>query len=503
MFRLVLVLAAAAPFLQSLAFGYVLDDTYAIRGNAALTGWSSLGRVWLEQFGGDGGPFFGLYRPLTSTLFALLWNAGGKWPLWFHVMALLLHVAATLLVWALLRRALSSWPAFLAALWFAVHPVHVEAVANVTNTSEILVAIWTVLLALLLWPRVKSEDAISWRTSFVAAAMYLAAMLSKESGAMAAPVALLIAWGWHHDHQPTARWLLARWWRLGVAFAVAVAMVAVMRASVLGGPVTGEPIAALGIADMSAPERIAAMVSLIPKIARLLVWPPGVNPYYGPSTFPEPRVLHATLGLLLVVALVSLGARVARRADRRLLAAFGVAAMAFLPASNLLVATGQVLAERTLYVPSIGAVMALGMLLDRARDWTISRSASTTLRRLGVTLVGMLLLWSAVRAARWTDHWRNHDRLFARMIAADPEGYAGYWLAGVEATLQQRPSEGLALFERAFTLERRDRGLILDLGAALTNHGQFDRAASVYREGLKLAPRDSTLNARLRALPRR
>ena len=35
MFRLVLVLAAVAPFLQSLAFGYVLDDTYAIRGNAA------------------------------------------------------------------------------------------------------------------------------------------------------------------------------------------------------------------------------------------------------------------------------------------------------------------------------------------------------------------------------------------------------------------------------------------------------------------------------------
>src|SRR5207253_6002267 len=98
------------------------------------------------------------------------------------------------LVWKLLRRAMGEWPAFLAAAWFAVHPVHVEAVANITNTSEVMVAIWTIVLSLFLLRQ--GETSMSWRRSAIAGVLYLAALFSKESGAMAAPVAMLILWGW-------------------------------------------------------------------------------------------------------------------------------------------------------------------------------------------------------------------------------------------------------------------------------------------------------------------
>jgi Flp pilus assembly protein TadD len=108
-----------------------------------------------------------------------------------------------------------------------------------------------------------------------------------------------------------------------------------------------------------------------------------------------------------------------------------------------------------------------------------------------------------VRAERWSGHWRNHERLFARMIAADPQGYAGYWYAGLEAERENRSADALSLLEKAYAIEQRDRGVVLDLGASLTNHGQLSRAAVVYREALNLAPDDSLLNARLRALPAR
>jgi hypothetical protein len=500
---LALVIAAIVPYLQTLAFGYVLDDTYAIRGNATLNGWSSLGGVWLEQFGGDAGPFFGLYRPLTATLFAVVWNGGGKWPLWFHVMAILLHVAATLLVWRLLQRAVARGPALLGTTWFAVHPVHVEAVANITNTSEVLVAIWAILLALHLQRRAATEEPLSWRAALVAGALYLAAMLSKESGAMAAPVALLVAWGWQRDPAPSVSWIVRRWWRVFVTFTVAVLLVAIMRSLVLGGPVTGQPIAALGIVDMSAAERISAMMSLIPKIALLLLVPPGLNPHYGPSTFPASRAAVAMLGVLLLFAAFACAVVLARRRDRRLIVALGLTVLAFLPASNILVATGQVLAERTLYLSSVGMAMAVAALLERMARFAETRPRTPAWVR-AVSLAFLLLTaLNAANAIRWTGHWRNHETLFARMIAADSRGYAGYWLAGVEATLQKRPAEGLALFERAYALEKRDRGLVLDYGASLTNHGHRERAAAVYREGLELAPQDSTLNARLRALQAR
>ncbi len=494
----VLVLVAVAPFLQSLTFGYVFDDTFAILGNASLRGWGSLGRVWREQFGGDGGPFFGLYRPVTMTLFAILFNAGAKWPLWLHLAALIMHAGAAVLVWRLLRQAIGVWPAYIAALWFAVHPVHVEAVANITNGSEVLVTIWTVLLALFLLQR--RARAASWRDALIAAALYLAAMFSKESGAMAAPVAALVVWGWNRGPSANFASSLNRWWRTAAAFAVAVAVVAVTRALVLGGPLTGQPIAALGIADMTGAERIVAMISLVPRVTELLVWSPGLNPHYGPSAFPEPRAAYAALGALIVLAV--LAACVLRWPDRRALAAFGVLLVSFLPASNLLVPTGQVLAERTLYLPSVGAALLLGLGLESIQHWATTRRDAARWASLGAVAIGLglVLVFAARRSAQWTKHWRNHEKLFARMIAADSSGYAGYWLAGLEATRKNRAAEGLALLEKAYTLERRDRSLVLDLGAALTNHGQPERAAQVYRDGLALTPQDSTLNARLSAL---
>ena len=494
----VLVLVAVAPFLQSLTFGYVFDDTYAILGNASLRGWSSIGRVWLEQFGGDGGPFFGLYRPVTMTLFAILFNAGAKWPLWFHIAALALHGGAAVLVWRLLRHTLGTWPAYIAALWFAVHPVHVEAVANVTNASEVLVTVWTVLLALYLLQRRAMQE--SWREAIIAAALYLAAMLTKESGAMAAPVAALVVWGWHRDPLTVAQ-LSKRWWRTAVACAFAVVVVAVTRAIVLGGPVTGQPIAALGIAGMTGAERVVAMISLVPRVAELLVWPQGINPHYGPSAFPTQRTAYAALGALMIVG--ALAACMLRRPDRRPLAAFAILLVSFLPASNLLVPTGQVLAERTLYLPSVGAPMLVGLALEGILGWAKQRGDAARWTNLGAAAVGIVLVLFAARSARWTDHWRNHEKLFARMIAADSSGYAGYWLAGVEATRRSRPDEGLALFEKAYSLEKRDRNLVLDFGAALTNDRQHERAARVYRDALAFAPQDSTLNARLQALPNR
>src|SRR5688572_18533002 len=192
---LLLMLVALMPYLRTLAFGYVMDDTTAIRSNPDIHGWESLARVWMHPYGGPDSPYFGLYRPLTMTLFAFVWNAGGQWPIWFHLVAILMHALATVLVWRMLERVTGSFPALIAAVWFAVHPVHVEAVANVANSSEVLVAVWTCLLMLHVARAAATADRIGWATAAVAGVLYLAAFLSKESGAVAPALALLWIWG--------------------------------------------------------------------------------------------------------------------------------------------------------------------------------------------------------------------------------------------------------------------------------------------------------------------
>src|SRR5689334_12042440 len=202
----------------------------------------------------------------------------------------------------------------------------------------------------------------------------------------------------------TARWFAQRW-RLVTAFGAAVLIVAAARSVVLGGPVTGKPIGALGVEGLNIGERALALASLVPRIATLLIWPTGVSPHYGPSAIPVNRAAMAAVGLLVVGIAVAIGAWLMRRGDRRVLAAVAVIMIAFLPASNLLVATGQVLAERTLYLSSVGAATAAGVLLERLAQYASQRASADAITRVGLVAVATLLLLAAANTTKWVGHW--------------------------------------------------------------------------------------------------
>jgi hypothetical protein len=93
-----------------------------------------------------------IYRPLTTVSFAVDWFIGRGLPWVFHAMNVLEHGVASVLVYLLLAELAAPAAAFAGALVFAVHPVHVEAVANVVGRAEVMSAIFY-LWALLLWAR--------------------------------------------------------------------------------------------------------------------------------------------------------------------------------------------------------------------------------------------------------------------------------------------------------------------------------------------------------------
>jgi hypothetical protein len=378
--RVALIIAAFTPFVATLFFGYVYDDTEIILRNPVLRGWQSLVHVWSHPYWPAGGPDqFGLYRPLLMAMFAVIWNGAHKYAIAFHVVIVTLHVIATLLLARLLRRGVGRWPAAIGALWFAIHPVHVEAVANISNSAEILVAIWTLLLALLL---VESPHPTGSR-AVVAGALYAAALLSKESGVVAPALALLAAWGWGpspREALPAPRSLFRSWRATLLAWAIVLVAIVIVRYAVLGGITGTASIAASGIEGLSARERIWAMLSLGGLVGRLLTWPTTLNPHYGPSVFPSgpSASIAAVLTILVLVAIVGASWRLARHSvsrDARPLVGVCWTLVAFLPASNLLAATGQLLAERTLYVPSIGVALVIAWILDRALADVAAQSA--------------------------------------------------------------------------------------------------------------------------------
>lgn len=482
-----MIVAAAAPFAQTLGYGYVFDDTTAIRTNPDLRGWGSLFKAWAYPYGGSELPYDGLYRPVVMMLFAFVWNLGRGWPIWFHVLAVALHAVASVMVWRVLQRGLGWLPAIFGALWFAVHPVHTEAIASIANTSEILVTVFTCALVLHVMNLAEQRGAIAWKQGVIAGVLYLGAFLSKESGALAPVIAAVCAWGWsvtprRFEGGARAQW--QRWTPVLAAWFVAGVLVMALRAIVLGGPVTGgTSIAAAGLESLSTPQRIRSMLSLGPTILGLTFWPTTPNPHYGPTTFPAAGGGSIAAMTVVVILLATVAAAaLARRGDRRWLVGILWFAIAFFPASNLLVATGQILAERTLYLPTVGAAMFIGLLvLSIPRIVRVKYEWIVTMP-VAVAAVSFIIVLFAAQSVRWSGIWRDHPTLFGQMIKADSAGYVGYWYTGVFVGRNGRMDEALKWVEQAYARYPYDRGLKLDYSDALLQNGHPDRALPIVRE---------------------
>ena len=358
-----IALAAVLPLLPTLRAAFVYDDTTIIRDNPLLRGWESLARVWGAPYWPTTGvDVSGLYRPLHVAILAALWNVGGgaAWP--FHLYALTLYAVVALALWWMLRRGVGAFAAGVGAVWFATHPLHVEAVASVANSAELLVVGCTIALTWLL-RRAASDGAgraagREWRIAFGVAVLTAAAVLSKESGLLALPIAAFTAWGWHAPQTPRRADSGRDRRRLWLAGGAALAVALVARAVVLGAPVARVSIAAPGLDVLTPAQRVPAMLSLWPRIAQMIVWPGPLAPYYGPTILPANRGALAALAVLSAFAVAALALLLARRGDRRPLIALAWAALAYLPASNLLTATGQLIAAPTVAPNRVRSAMS-------------------------------------------------------------------------------------------------------------------------------------------------
>src|SRR6266566_5162500 len=173
-----------------------MDDLYIIVWNPLVHSvqgtWRAFtGPYWPPDLGGQ------MYRPLPLASFAVDWAIAGGHPAWFHAMNLLWHAGMAVLVAAVARRWADWATALGAGLVFAVHPAHVEAVANVIGLGELMAAAG---VCLAVYAAVVRQD-VWW-----SGAALVLGLLSKEN-ALVAPA--LIVWAWIVGPRPLPRRMLA------------------------------------------------------------------------------------------------------------------------------------------------------------------------------------------------------------------------------------------------------------------------------------------------------
>jgi len=410
-------LIAAAVYANAVGNTFVLDDGGIIRDNALVHTISGVWRGFVEPYWPPPSPA-GQYRPIAVASFAFDWVVSGGSPAFMHAMNVAWHVAACFLVWLLLAELLPLPGALIGVIFFALHPVHVEAVSNTVGRCDVMAA--TFALAALLAHR---------RGSMWAVAFFALALGSKESGVVVLGLAVandILLDGGESAVPGEAvgaprGWAVIRLrWRVYAGYLCVVALYAAAVGLVFRHR-SFELVAAMWT-GASTVDRWLTMAALVPEYVRLVFAPFHLKIEYSPRDVVLQHTLSwAVLSGLAIIA--ALGAAIAYCWRRAPAVAYGLAffAIAIFPVSNVVFPTGIAIAERAFYLPTVGAALVVGWLGYRL----------VLLRpRVYVPVFAVYMLAFAARTWTRTAFWHDNKRLVITSLLEEPLAYRAHVRAG-------------------------------------------------------------------------
>lgn len=414
---LVALVAVAASF-TGLWNGFAYDDQLVIRENPMVRTLHAPQRYFLESYWGPVADSPALYRPVIVLAWALEWKLSGGAPWLFHAVNILLYAALAVSLLYFLRQFMGAGAAAVGAMIFAAHPLHVEAVANVVGQSELLVGA-LLLSGLALYARDRKRGALRGRTQGWIIAGFVFGLFTKEH-AIVLP-ALLVCAEWAGQRKGFAAvpgaWASTR--RLVLLLGLIAVTYLVWRARILGN-VTGD-LPHFAMHDRTMWERALIMLGVLPQIVRLLFFPAKLYADYAPAhipVLPEPALGHLP-GLVIVVVVVSALVLAWRRRAALPLFAAAWFAITFAPTSNLLFPIGVILAERTLFLPSVAVALLIGWTSERAAWWTAPA------RSVAASLVVAAVAFGSVHSAIRTRVWADNETLFSTLAVEAPTNFRG------------------------------------------------------------------------------
>ncbi len=444
--------------------GFVLDDNLVITRNVHVQeGVSSIPTLLTTNYAhGHQGLAFndGLYRPLSLVSFAIEQSIHNLNPGVSHLLQALLYglLLVALRAWLEALFGRKDW-VWWALLLFALHPVHVEVVANLKSRDELFALLFFALSArqFVLW-----VDMQEWKHLLFSAGLFLLALFSKESAITFLAVYPMMLW--HLNKNASKRsWMLTASLLLPAAFFLGVRSLVLTQMGEVDSGVTGMLQNVLTTSDSIA-ERIATAASIQWLYFEKLSFPFQLSSDYSFNAIPLAQLtdLPALLGLIVTVVLLVLAVKLVRE---RSAIGFGISFyfVTISVVANLLILIGAMAAERFLFTPSLGWCIALTAFLS---EWKASTKART------FALGGFTLLFLVISFNRIPD-WKDEYTLFAEDVKYVDESARAHYNAGSAANdrAKTHPQQAVALRSDAVKHLRRAISIWPDYQDAYNNLG--------------------------------
>jgi hypothetical protein len=515
----IVVALAVAASLSGITNDFAFDDVRAIFEDSRIHSLPSLWHVftetyWLPKYGAS------LYRPLTSLVFGLQWAIGNGSPLVFHIVSIIAYAAVCAAMLGLAKQIFDDATALVGTAIFAVHPLHVEAVANVVGQAELGAAL-LVILAVSRYLKWSRAGGIGPREVAILCAMYAGALMFKEHAVVLPALLMATELLPSTDGASTVKRVSGRW-PLLLAMAIAGAAFVVVRAVVIG-KVTGGGDQAGVFIGQGFGVRLLTMLPVVLEWIRLFVWPANLSADYSSPRIDIATSFQATMlpAVAILIAVISIAVYV-RREYPSVTFAFAWSGITLLIPSNLIVVTGFVLAERALFLPSVGVSMLMGVAITAALKY-----ASPSMRKLVVVGASALIVAGIARSSFRNPVWKDNESLFRQTVEDVPYSWKSHLMLG-ELLVAQGKGEGilemslgvklapksdvqvryvtarrlhvskqqaaaLPFYAEALALDPSNPQIREDLAYCLAQLGRMDDAILVAKGGLKLKPGDFRL----------
>lgn len=452
----------------------------------------------------------GRYRPMSLILFAIEYQFFGKSPLVGHLGNILWYGFTVVLLYLLVLQFFRSkndetkayFIAFATAALFAAHPIHTEAVANIKGRDEIL-ALAGSLGALYLSFRAYYEN--KWWMHIAAGLAFFAGLLAKENSITFVAVAPLSFYFFTNAS-------VGKIVRQSVAFVIPAAIFLLIRGAVLEGASIGNTTMELMnnpfvkiVGNQYVPftlgERLATVVYTLGKYLFLLFIPHPLTHDYYPRhidmmTWGDWRVLLSLAAYIFVIVFVVRGLR------KKDPFSFGLAfyLLTLSIVSNLVFPIGTNMAERLLFMPSVGWSFALAALAWQWVGKDTDKSGKIAASRLNMVWIAasLAVLVYGVRTLVRNPAWKNNYTLFTTDIHTSPNsaklrnGIAGELLNSSaekgDAAKQQAAGEAVGHLAEAIKIHPNYKNAYLLLGNAYNYLKDYEKSILYYQKALELDP---------------
>lgn len=498
----IVALVGFAFYANSITNGYTLDDLSAILENRYVQQ-GMRGIPWIITTSYRHGSLTSqdeLYRPLSTSMFALEWQFFPRNPQANHVVGVAFYALTGLLLVLLLDRLFEGNEptlAFVASLLFICHPLHTDLVSGIKGRDEIMCFFFAVV-ALYCTTRYVGSGAELWLLLTVAA--YFLSLLSKESSITLVGIVPVMIWFFRSS--ATKRNLIASGAFVGTALVYLL-----IRSQVLPGGVTGHKyISLLDNPLAHAPDlfsRLSSAMWVLGQYLRILVLPyPLVCDYSYATTklvaWTDPRVWIAVACYLgLVVWIV-------RELPRKTVIAFGLLfyLISITVVSNVVVLIGAAMAERFLYFPSLGFAIVLAGLLVRVsgsnnqlRATRVTDLMNSNVRLFYIVLP-ILFVYAFTTVKRNAD-WKDNYTLYSRDVSKQPANARLHYLLGSAIVNERMPGEeeskklhayrdqAISELQEATRIYPSFGDAYAQLGVAYYRSGDRQKAIDYYTESLR------------------